>query len=52
MTRALTPANLPEALILLGEDPSLVPMAGRAVGLEMPDLTLKILAQTLEADDV
>jgi CO/xanthine dehydrogenase FAD-binding subunit len=28
MTRALTPANLPEALILLGEDPSLVPMAG------------------------
>ena len=33
-------------------DHSLVPMAGRAVGLEMPDLTLKILAQTLEADDV
>ena len=32
-------------------DHSLVPMAGRAVGLEMPDLTLKILAQTLEADD-
>jgi CO/xanthine dehydrogenase FAD-binding subunit len=28
MTRALTPTNLPEALILLGEDPSLVPMAG------------------------
>lgn len=28
MTRALTPSNLPEALILLGEDPSLVPIAG------------------------
>ncbi len=28
MTRALTPTTLPEALSFLGEDPSLVPMAG------------------------
>ncbi len=29
-------------------DHSLIPMAGRAAGLEMPDLTLKILEATLE----
>ena len=32
-------------------DHSLVPMAGRAVGLEMPDLVLRILEATLEGDD-
>ncbi len=32
-------------------DHSLVPMAGRAVGLEMPDLVLRILEATLTGDD-
>ena len=32
-------------------DHSLVPMAGRAAGLEMPDLVLSILAATLTGDD-
>ncbi len=32
-------------------DHSLVPMAGRAAGLEMPDLVLKILEATLTGDD-
>jgi len=32
-------------------DHSLIPMAGRAAGLEMPDLVLKILAATLAGDD-
>ncbi|UCH41589.1 MAG: D-alanine--D-alanine ligase [Gammaproteobacteria bacterium] len=32
-------------------DHSLVPMAGRAAGLEMPDLVLKILEATLSGDD-
>ena len=32
-------------------DHSLVPMAARQAGLEMPDLVLKILESTLEADD-
>lgn len=32
-------------------DHSLIPMAGRAAGLEMPDLVLKILEATLAGDD-
>jgi len=32
-------------------DHSLIPMAARAAGLEMPDLVLKILAATLAGDD-
>ena len=32
-------------------DHSLVPMAGRQAGLEMPDLVLSILESTLAADD-
>lgn len=32
-------------------DHSLIPMAGRAAGLEMPDLVLKILAATLTGDE-
>lgn len=32
-------------------DHSLIPMAGRAAGLEMPDLVLKILAATLAGDE-
>jgi D-alanine-D-alanine ligase len=32
-------------------DHSLIPMAGRAAGLEMPDLVVKILAATLTGDD-
>ncbi len=32
-------------------DHSLIPMAGRAAGLEMPDLVLSILAATLTGDD-
>jgi len=32
-------------------DHSLVPMAGREAGLEMPDLVLSILAATLTGDD-
>jgi len=32
-------------------DHSLIPMAGRAVGLEMPDLVLKILEATLSGND-
>jgi D-alanine-D-alanine ligase len=30
---------------------SLIPMAGRAAGLEMPDLVLRILESTLSGDD-
>jgi D-alanine-D-alanine ligase len=32
-------------------DHSLIPMAGRAAGLEMPDLLLRILEATLAGDD-
>ena len=32
-------------------DHSLIPMAGREAGLEMPDLVLSILAATLTGDD-
>jgi D-alanine-D-alanine ligase len=32
-------------------DHSLLPMAGRAAGLEMPDLVLRILEATLAGDD-
>jgi D-alanine-D-alanine ligase len=32
-------------------DHSLIPMAGRAAGLEMPDLVLKILEATLTGGD-
>jgi len=33
-------------------DHSLIPMAGRAAGLEMPDLVLSILAATLTGETV
>ena len=32
-------------------DHSLIPMAARAAGLEMPDLVLSILAATLKGED-